>query len=151
MTSPTIEQFYAITHMRLNPGDLTPIDLDIEQVKILYPDMTEDDIDDLTLEEFRRLSEQPWITDSLALETFALAGTVWRYKRRPNTTGYSITLRQMHAITEAMRAHNVEYLEHVLHALYDPSDPVLNPLQVLRGAQVAWVMPFVYQMKGNTK
>ena len=149
MTSPTIEQFYKITHLRLNPGDLSPIDLDIEQVKILYPEMTEEEIDDLTLEEFKKLNAQDWLEHAVPMESFALAGTIWKYKRRVGTSGYSITLRQMHAITEAMTKSNIEYLHHMLHVLYEPVDPVINQLEVLKTAQVAWVMPYVYQIKGG--
>jgi hypothetical protein len=148
MTSPTIEQFYKITKLRI-ANELSPIDLDIESCKIMHPELTEDEIDDLTLEEFRKLNDIEWVNVAIPLESFALAGVIWNYRRKVGTSGYSITLKQMQRISEAMTKNNIEYVHHVLDALYEPSSPVIGKLEVLRHAELAWAMPFIYQIKAS--
>lgn len=147
---PTIEQFIRLTKLKISPGELSPIEADIECAKILYPDMTEDEINDLSIEEFAQMTSLDWLNTAPPLESFAVAGQIWRYKRRVGTTGYSVSIRAMQEIAEAMTRDNIDYLAQLLAALYEPTEPVADPVEVLRAnAKVAWAMPFVHQIKNR--
>jgi len=148
---PTIAQFNKIVDLRLSPTVVNGIDLEIECAKIFNPHMTEEEILDLPINKFNQISNISWIENAVPIESFALHGVIWKYKRRPKTTGYNLSIGQTREVMQAIAAapDKWRYLNYVLNVLYEPQSSVEDPLTRLLDAKLSWVMPFVYQVRSQ--
>lgn len=146
---PTIEQFIKGVDLRHDPNGPRGIDLEIECAKLFYPELTEDELIDLPMGKFNQMIDISWINNAVPLETFALHGVIWKYKRSPGTVGFALTIRQTKAAMAAIVAadNTWGYMHYILNALYEPASPVRDPVAALLDAKLSWAMPFVFQIK----
>jgi len=117
MNKLTIKEFYQITKISLDES-LTPVDKQVKSMRVLYPDMTIEELEDLPLSKFEEL---------LSVMDTGLDGAIEKeirvnnkdYMLKGNIEDFDFSVRQMMIIQRKIVYDKNAYLHWMMAALYE--------------------------------
>jgi hypothetical protein len=117
MDTFTIEDFYQISEIS-SDETLTPLEQQTKTLQLARPDLSEEEIEELTIDEFEEITKGlEFSLDGKIENSFTLDNI--EYTLKGNSKDFDFTVRQMLTIQNKIKNDQLRYLHWMMAVLYD--------------------------------
>lgn len=140
----TLNQFKDIVAITTN-SEIGDLEKQIELLKILTPDLSEDEMLDLPIDEFEQLmASLDFMSNDTQISQKIVIDDV-EYELEGNSKSFDFTVRQMLKIQKEMKIDNVNYLHFMMAILYSNKTSTIEERAKIffEKLTIDYAMPFI--------